>query len=172
MLKEIDSIIEDRYLLALCRFGEKNIDLYQKRCYNEYNHKNLLKDDNYYNFVNWREKFDEVALFTTYAYADLDLPKKFDCIFNYQNPEVYIEIEMILTQSIWEAYIPLDHISHGHKHLVIFNFESNIPEIIYDLYEENEEKISLFQDSLKLGFCLKKDFAKIKSSKVNRLRTK
>src|SRR5687767_14094231 len=59
-------------------------------------------------FINWTRKDNEIALFTLYAYADLELPKQFDCIFRLDAPSTFIVAKFKLTHSLYEAKYPID----------------------------------------------------------------
>jgi hypothetical protein len=143
----------EKFLQAAILFSDKLIKLWQdqtvKRC------KNREKDNaSYYKFINWTRQENEVAVFTLYAYADLSIPKQFDYIFNYANPEIYIHEPFVLTQSILEAWYPINCIGHGHKHLCIFTFDNQIPDIFKQLHYETEKETSWTWNANKvLGIC-------------------
>ena len=160
MLAESESKITQRFLQTNCIFDEEAIEIWQKEC--RYRCTKKEKNEAYFKYLNWRKDKNEIALFTLYAYADLRIPKKFDCIFDYRNPERFYEAKMEITQSIWEAWFPLNSIDHGHKHLVIFKFEEKIPEIIFELHKEKKKFSSVPNDSLMLGICQIEDYNKIK----------
>jgi len=160
MLAESKSKITQRFLQANCRFGQEAIDIWHRECRLRCRKKEKSKA--YFTYLNWKESKYEIALFTLYAYADLEMPKGFSCIFDFRNPERYSETKMKLTQSIWEAWFPINSISHGHKHLAIFSFEEEIPELIFELHQEKEKFSSVPKDSLILGICQIEDYNKIK----------
>ncbi len=122
MLKESDCKVSQRFLQTDCSFGKDAIAIWQRECVSRCAKKD--KNKAYFNYLEWKENANEIALFTLYAYADLKIPKDFSCVFDFNNPEIHIEVEIKLVQSIWEAWHPLESIDHGHKHLGIFRFEN------------------------------------------------
>ena len=152
MLKEELCKPSERFLQAISIFSDKLIKLWKgetiKRC------KDKEKSNAYERFINWTPQENEAAIFTTYAYADFPIPKQFDCIFTYDNPENYIQTKFVLTQSIFEGWFPIDCVEHGCKHLCILTFENRIPDIIKQLYCENEKYSACTWDAKKvLGLC-------------------
>lgn len=160
MLAEEESKISNRFLYVNCRFGKEAIEIWQQETISRFLKKN--KNDAYFEYLKWKETHNEIALFTMYAYADFYVPKKFNCIFNYKNPEIFCESKMTLTQSIWEGWLPMKRIEHGYKHLAIFKFEEEIPKLINDLYLEQEKFSSLPNDYFVLGICQFNDYNSIK----------
>jgi len=150
----------ERYLFAYGYFSDELIAAYKEKCMAR--HEGKPKSEVYQNFINWVRQENEIAVFTLYAYADLQVPKTFDIIFQIDNPENYVKEEYLLTQSIFEAWFPSESIDHGHKHLCILKFNGKIPAIMKLL------DVELGQSTLNrngLGFCSSIDFEKIKQRK-------
>jgi hypothetical protein len=160
MLAESESKISQRFLQTDCRFGTEAIEIWQSESRSRCSKKE--KDDAYLKYIHWKEKHNEIALFTLYAYADLKVPKEFSCIFDYRNPERFFESKMNLTQSILEAWYPINTIDHGHKHLAIFKFEEEIPSMVLGLHLEKQKFSSVPKNSLMLGICQIEDYETIK----------
>jgi len=160
MLKESDSLRKNRFLYVICRISLKGIAKSKIEC----SKRIKKKDDLYLKYIDWQENNQEVALFTSYAYADLKIPKKFDCIFDFKNPEKFCKSKMILTQSIWESYYPIDSLEDGHKHIAIFRFEDKIPDIIEKLPQEDEAFSGISENLLILGVCQFTDYLMIKKN--------
>lgn len=116
----------------------------------------------YDKFINWTRAEKEVCLFTLYAYADLTLPKKFDCIFRLDSPSDFITTKFQLTQSIYEGKYPIETIEDGHKHLCIFEFEDDVPSVLNELHVGNKFYDSPPKGALKLGICQSNDFNEIR----------
>lgn len=158
MLAESKSKIDQRFLTTQCRFGKEAIEIWKGetrlRCKEQ--------NDSIKKYLNWNETQKEIALFTMYAYADFDIPKRFSCIFDFRNPERFVKTNMTLTQSIYEGWLPVTYIDHGHKHLGIFKFDEEIPEIIYELHQEKKKFSSVPKKSLYLGICQFEDYEPIK----------
>jgi len=145
-----------RFLFADTYFSDNAISIWQSECIKRC--KNKENREVYESYINWARNENEIAVFTLYAYADFDIAKKFDIIFRLDNPKEFTRIDYELTQSIHEAWFPIDTINHGHKHLCIFSFDKSIPDILYTLHKE-EEKFSTSPEGQKLlGFCSFKDF--------------
>lgn len=152
MLKEELCKPSEKFLQAIMALSDKTIkackDETIKRC------KNKEKNVAYEKFLSWTRQENEVAVFTTYAYADLDIPKQFNCIFHYDKPELYNQTNYTLTQSIFEGWYPMNRIDHGHKHLCILTFENSVPEIFNQLHYETKKDSTWAWDAQKiLGLC-------------------
>ncbi len=117
------------------------------------------KDAIYKSFIEWENTANEIAVFTSYAYADLDIPKHFDTVFDISDPDNYDKVDYELILPILNGYAPFNGISHGHKHVCVLKFEKSIPSI-FDLlipYQQDWPK-----HQISLGFCLNDDFLSIK----------
>jgi hypothetical protein len=147
----------ERYLFAEEYLLDNVIKFWQEECQKRCKEKNSL----YYKFVNWTRKENEIAIYTLYAYADFSIPKKFDCIFRFDNPNVNLIINYELTQCIYEAWFPTDSISDGHKHICVFRFENKIPEIIQTLHKGESKFSNVPKGQIKLGFCNSIDLSAI-----------
>ena len=88
-----------------------------------------------------------------YAYADLKIPKQFDCIFELENPLNFITTKFILIQLILEGWYPLDSMEHGCKHLCIFEFEEQMPAILDKLHIARNEFSNVPKGASELGIC-------------------
>lgn len=160
----------ERYLFADEYFSDKAIAIWQVKCIKRC--KDKPRGHAYEKYVNWKRQDNEIAVFTLYAYADFAIPKKFDIIFQTAIPDNYITTEYELTQSIHEAWFPLDSVDHGHKHLCIFRFDGEVPGIFNLLHKANEKFSTSPKRQFKLGFCNSQDFADIKRVIERRLSLK
>lgn len=120
------------------------------------------KNAAYYRFVNWIKRNKEVALFTMYAYADFGIPKKFDCVFDLDNPSCFTVTPFTLNQSIYEGWYPVEYVEHGHKHLCVFEFEEAIPQLIQRMHVTKGKFYDVPSQSLRIGLCQSTDFSAIK----------
>ena len=127
MLSEDQSSSSDRCLYIDSVWSDGLIKAAQHECIKRFADRE--KDAFYHRFITWKRTENEMAVFTLYAYADLSIPKSFDCIFRIDNPRAFVNVSCQLTQSIWEVWAPLGSIDHGHKHLVILEFENKVPDI-------------------------------------------
>ena|SRR6478672_2344326 len=122
---------------------------------------NREKDEHYLDFIAWERGTNEIAVFTLYAYADLEVPKEFDCVFNFDDPFDFVNEKFVLTKSAYEGWLPSKTIDDGHKHLVILTFKNEIPDIFFKLHKQNA--ISDGPDNcFRLGICNMENFPKIR----------
>ncbi|MFB9080422.1 hypothetical protein ACFFWB_23980 [Flavobacterium procerum] len=64
----------ERYLIADSYLPEHAVKLWQD--YTEQRFLNKDKNDFYHNYVSWKQKDNQIAVFTTRSYADLEMNKK------------------------------------------------------------------------------------------------
>lgn len=141
-------------------FSDRTIKAWKEETVKRCNDKE--KNVAYERFLNWTRQENEIAVFTTYAYADFDIPKKFNCIFHYDNPELYIQTNYTLTQSIFEGWYPTNFIDHGHKHLCILTFENSVPDVFNRMHYETEKYSAwTWDDKNVLGLCQMEDIQNI-----------
>ncbi|MCX6317992.1 MAG: hypothetical protein NTW29_11920 [Bacteroidetes bacterium] len=169
MLKEEDCKPHGRYLFAQDYFSVKSLAIWQNECIIRC--KDKEKGDAYTKYINWKPAKNEIAVFTLYAYADFPIPKKMDTIFRLDDPSHVAHTEFELTQSIYEAWYPMEEINHGHKHLCVFSFSETVPEIVYSLHSLSGKFSTLSKEHPLLGFCHSADFEaiKIRIDKVKKL---
>lgn len=151
MFPEDKCHLANRFLYAETFLSDKTIKKWQKRAIQRCLDKKKMEIP-YQQFINWRRQQNEVAVFTSYAYADFSIPKKYNCIFDFSNPEKYTQISYTISQSIWEGWFPVDFIEGGHKHLCILQFDQNPAELFIQLAEE-EEYIKNPRIRNPLGLC-------------------
>lgn len=148
----------ERSLQAVMRLSDQAIRAWKTEVKNRCKE----KDERYDRFIDWERQENEVAVFTMYAYADFSVPKKFDCIYPYDDPGRYIQTAFELTQSIWEGWYPINTIEDGHKHLCILAFEGPVPDMIGRLYCETGKSPGWTWDPRKvLGLCQVADIQSI-----------
>ena len=140
MLAEKDCPREQRYLFSYIRFGSTALSHWKVVCWQKVQEGLFPKTALTQKYLDWEASDQEIALFTNYAYADLEIPKSFSCLFDLKNPERMLRTDILLKQSIFEAYYPVNYLDHGHKHLCIFKFQDQLPSLIYEI-EEMEEGI-------------------------------
>ena len=74
------------------------------------------------------------------------------------NPKEFLRINYELTQSIHEAWFPLDTVDDGHKHLCIFSFDKSLPDILNSLHKAEGKFSTSLKGQIKLGFCNSENF--------------
>jgi len=119
------------------------------------------KDEDYYNFIKWQKKQNELVVLTMYSYEDIKLPKTFDIVFQVDRPTNFIQCKFMITQAIFNGLTLLNQINKGHKHICIIKFDKEIPDIFNLLpFFDSKETLS---NTVQLGFCDKDNFEYIKS---------
>ncbi|WP_338813548.1 hypothetical protein V9L05_19370 [Bernardetia sp. Wsw4-3y2] len=155
---------QEKYLFTAELFSDESISIWKNECVERCENRDD-KGEEYERYINWKRKDNEVALFILYAYADIKIPKQFDCIFELKNPSNFIVTKFTLTQAIWEAWFPLGSLDHGHKHLCVFEFEDEIPQILKKLHIIKNKFSDAPRGSLLLGICQRNNFEEIKTAR-------
>ena len=150
---------KSRYLFSDMRFGQMAVAIWKaesaRLC------QGRPKGKAYETYQNWNPQPNEIAVFTLYAYADLQIPMQFDMIFDLDNPNNFHQEPFELTQSIFEAWWPAKAIEAGCKHICVFRFADKPPQILSLLYELNGKVPDDAQRQTRLGFCQSQDFPEI-----------
>lgn len=89
---------DGRFLLADELLTDRAIRFIQAECVRRNRGKELTSA--YQQFVSWVLQANQVTFFTLYAYADLTVPKKYNCLFNYDDPAQFVRVTYELTHSI------------------------------------------------------------------------
>lgn len=114
--------------------------------------------------MDWTRQPNEVVVFTWHAYADLALPKQFDCVFHVDNPQEFLVASYMLTQSVINLAggLPINRIEHGHKHSCVLTFDQEVP-AVFQLLHQTDGKFSAEppRGAFKLGFCQAADLPAI-----------
>ena len=173
-MKKISNYPQDRYLLTDELISDEGIEACKKETLSRSiktrsvffeENKDLLSK-----YINWKRKSHEVALLTLYAFDNLEIPIKFNCLFNYYNPKEYTISELTVTQSIFEGFYPINTIDIGHKHILICKFEEGkIPSIINQLQISNDKFSGISLKRFKIGICDLADFDLI-SQRINTIK--
>lgn len=162
MHAEADKDPAERYLICKSFFSDKLIARVKEDVKTFMSKRD--KDDLYYQFIDWQKQENELLVFTTYAYADIPLPKSFDTVFDVANLENVVTCNLAITQVVFNGWAAMDEISCGHKHIAVLRFEDKIPAIfgLLPQFDKDEPNKST------LGFCSEKDFIFIKDNIKNR----
>jgi hypothetical protein len=116
-------------------------------------------------FRNRIEAKNEIAVYSLYAYAEITIPKKFDIIFERENPNNFIETEIEVTNVLLSlaGFHIFEEIVHGHKHVCILKFKNEIPKIL-NLVNDISKciKEGSFKSAKELCMCQKVDFESIR----------
>jgi hypothetical protein len=158
MQTEIEANKSDHYLLCNYRFSDEAIETVKADVISFMS--NREKDEDYFRFINWQKTERELVVLTMYAYDDIQLPKKFDIVFQIENSDNFIQVDFTITQAIINGWTPLNQISRGHRHICVIEFYYDIPAIF--------QSVPLFdktlQSGVQLGFCDKTNFENIKAN--------
>ena len=161
---ETEAAKSDKYLLCNYRFSNETIETIKADVRGFMSNRD--KDDIYYKFVDWQRKPNEIVVLTMYAYDDIPLPKRFGTIFQIDNTSNYIHLDYIVTQAVFNGWMPVNEISRGHKHICIIEFPNEMPDIFLSvpLFDETLQK------GIQLGFCDQTDFESIQTNLSQRFK--
>ena len=149
---------EGRYLKGVSVFTDRELSLLRTGVIDFM--KNRTKDLAYQRYIHWKQATNEIAVLTTYAYADIPLPKKYDAIFLYNHPENVINVNYTVTQAVINGWTAVEQLDHGHKHVVIIQFHDGIPSICESL---PAFRVGQGWDlTTPLGFCNFQDYTAIR----------
>lgn len=163
MLNEQECPVDKRYLCSIFFLSDKAISLWKKNTIEKANRKSL----EHQRYMHWTRGENEIAVFSLYAYADLDLNKKFDVVFDIDHPENFVQTSFRIKQSIFNGWFAIDTISHGHKHLLVLEFDNEVPNLIYKLYEADALEVVLPEKYLRLGLCSLESFEQIRLNRIS-----
>src|ERR1700754_1532970 len=158
MQTEANTPPEGRYLKGISVFMDRELSLLRSEVIDFM--KNRTKDSAYQRYMHWKQATNEIAVLTTYAYADILLPKTYDTIFLYRQPEIVIHVPYTITQAVINGWTAVEQLDHGHKHVVIIQFQDGIPSIC--------ESLPAFRVGQRwdlttpLGFCNFQDYTAIR----------
>jgi hypothetical protein len=127
MQTEANSPPESRYLMGVSVVRDRELSLLQSGVIEFM--KKKTKDNAYQRYMHWEQATNEIAVLTAYAYADIPLPKTYDTIFHYRQPANVIHVTYTLTQAVFNGWMAIEELSHGHKHVIIIQFPDGIPPI-------------------------------------------
>jgi len=119
---------------------------------------NKVKTDFYHDFINWSQAENEILLGAYRASAAWSLGTDLGCIFDFRDPDKFVYQDFKLIHSLVNGWIPAESTSIGNNHIIAIKFESQIPEILHKLYEENEYRPKAPVGCFQVGLCPKKDF--------------
>jgi hypothetical protein len=159
-----------RFLLADVLFTDHGIRIIQKEFIRRNQGRQVTAA--YEEFASWTVQPNQVMLFTWHAYADLALPKAFDCLFNYDEPAQYTRVSCELIHCLWEGWFPLGSVEHGHKHIGVFTFPDQMPDLLHSLYQEDGSFSSQSLHKPMIGLCNFTDFGAITSALTRRANLK
>lgn len=112
-------------------------------------------------FLQWKPADNEVVVFTMYAYADIELPKQFDCIFELENPTNVVQADLTIPLAVYEGWLPMLGIEHGCKHACILRFKHQVPSLLDLLPEEEQHRHNYRLKPKMLGICNYQNYEEI-----------
>lgn len=158
MQSEANTPLEGRYLKGVSIFMDRELSLLRSGVIDFM--KNRTKDIAYQRYMHWKQATNEIAVLTTYAYADIPLPKIYDTIFLCRQPENVIHVSYTLTQAVINGWTAVEQLDHGHKHVVVIQFHDGIPSICESL---PAFRVGQGWDlAAPLGFCNSQDYIAIR----------
>lgn len=111
---------------ALIRQIEEGIPQWMERMQGKMGPSALAAKDRF----NSRDKADDRAFYTLYAYADIPLGRRYDCLFRKDGRPESVSVDCTIEHIIFESWFPVGKLEKGHKHVVFLSFDSAIPECI------------------------------------------
>ena len=87
--------------------------------------------------------------FVGFSYADLSLPKQFDCVFDLSNPQRVEQAEILITAATQQFAKPVDLLDDGWKTICVIEFPGGVPTLV----DEMPTVDSWYKSELKLGVC-------------------
>jgi hypothetical protein len=160
MIEERKVLINERFLIIDSYFLKETID--EIKAYLLAGHVKVIYQEGHDKFINWQPNSREIALLSMYAYADFEIPRAFDIIFELNNPDNFIEVHCTITQAIFNGWAAVDSVEHGSKHVIIVRFEAEIPDFLNQLMPFDKHR---YQLDYHFAFCKKDDFLAISNSK-------
>lgn len=106
---------------------------------------------------------NELLVITSYAYADILLPKHYDMIFIIDDLESNAKCNVSINAGliiIGNAYV-VNTIGHGHRHICLLSFENTIPNLFDRCYTLDDTFKKIEGDTIALGLCHSVDFPHI-----------
>lgn len=150
-----------RYLIATGLVSDKLIENASRKGFD------FIKDGSYVDkveaFLKRPKSKNDIAVFTTYAYADIAIPRTFDVIFDYNNVDNYVESRFTVVYSFNYAitfFYLFEWIDHGHRHICVLEFENEIPSILNSLPNIQVDT----SGQIRICFCQKQDFEAIRNN--------
>jgi hypothetical protein len=172
MLSETACPAYARYLYTDEYYTDEALKTFQADCARQ--HQGRKKGNDCERFVTWKRQPNELLIYTGRAYADLIVPKKFNCIFRLASPREYQLVTVELTQSILllGGLHPFNSVEDGHKHLCVLTFEEEVPALFGRLHKEDGSYCTPIENREQLGFCNARDLPAIteRLEKVAQLR--
>lgn len=163
MRKESECKPFEKYLFTEIALSDDSIAHFKQDCILNSNRKSFVKDKYFDDFIHWKRSSNQVAIYSDFAFADVKLPIIMNCIFDLDKPQDWVNVDFTVIQSIFNGRLPIDSIEHGHRHLLILDFEQNVPQIFENLYVHYGNTPFEFKEgSTRLGFCNLQDFDAIK----------
>ena len=77
-----------------------------------------------------RDRSRDVAFYTSYAYADIPLGRKYPVIWNKNDPSDCLAVDCELEHALFKGWFPVDAIGHGHPHILFLRFTGDTPNCI------------------------------------------
>jgi hypothetical protein len=122
------------------------------------------KDDCYYTFINWEKSPLELVGVTMYAPEEIKLPRKYDVIFQIDKPSNFEVVPVIITQAIFNGWMPIDYLEKGHKHVCVMRFSNQIPRIFNSAATFKDGRQS---DGIEIGLCDVDEFLIINGNQLH-----
>ncbi len=152
MRSEADTPVEQRFLMVLGRLSEgmvrqleeEEMPLWLERARGRGEDSNLAPWERF----SKRDRSQDHAFYTLYAYADIPLGRRYDCVFQRDGGPA-IRVSCRVDHAVFEGGFPTDQVEHGHKHVVFLSFDGPLPKCI-PTFQRWEE---VGQDDWQFALC-------------------
>jgi hypothetical protein len=155
MLKEKDCPREDRLLPIVCTIPKKMLPT--KESIEQFIKGKQISNENLIGaYLTWKQGHNELIAYTGYRYCDTSIPKSYNFLLDFESPEGGHEINATIKYAIWNGYLPLDILDHGHKTICIISFDDKIPTELDSLLDW-DNWLADKSSRLRFGLCDKRE---------------
>ena len=152
MLSEADTPIEQQFLMILGRLSDDMIRQWEKermpfwlvRARGRGEDRILAQWERF----SKRDRTQDHAFYTLYAYADIPIGRRYDCVFH-RNGGPAIRTNCRIVHAIFEGWYPTEQVEHGHKHIVFLQFHGDPP----DCFPAFKRWEDIGQEDWRYGLC-------------------
>lgn len=98
------------------------------------------RDALFHAVMEWKPKDGEIMLHTDYCSQSFELPTTFNSIIQTNKPEIIVPTKASVPFAVLNGWAAINEIAMGHRHACLLQFDGNIPEMIKNLPELNDNK--------------------------------
>ena len=136
MRSEADTPIDERFLMVLGRLNHELVQELDSRIVPE--QIEALRGRGRYTpeiearlkQYNDRDKSEETAIVTLYAYADIPLGRRYETLWRRDGTSQRFEADCVVEHALFSGWFPADMIDHGHKHILIVRMSESVADAL------------------------------------------